>query len=66
MRRPTRPCISVLEGTFLNSDPGNREWLVRMTNGVARIAVGGALQMNTSADLFDSYAATFTVSAAPP
>lgn len=46
--------------------PGNREWLVRMTNGVARIAVGGALQMNTSADLFDSYAATFTVSAAPP
>ncbi len=58
--------ISVLEGTLLNSNPGNREWLVRMTSGVARVAVGGVLQMNTSADLFDSYAATFTVSAAPP
>lgn len=58
--------ISVLEGTLLNADPGQREWLVRMNNGVARIAVGGVLQMNTSSDLFDSYTATFTVSAAPP
>lgn len=58
--------ISVLEGTLLNADPGNREWLVRMTDGVARIAVGGVLQMNTSADLFDSYTAAFTVSADSP
>lgn len=58
--------IAVLEGTLLNADPGQREWLVRMNNGVARIAVGGVLQMNTSSDLIDSYTATFTVSAAPP
>lgn len=58
--------IAVLEGTLLNADPGQREWLVRMNNGVARIAVGGVLQMNTSSDLIDSYIATFTVSADPP
>ena len=58
--------ITVLEGTLLNADPGQREWLVRMDDGVARIAVGGVLEMNTSANLFDTYAATFTVSADEP
>ena len=58
--------IAVLEGTLLNADPGQREWLVRMNDGVARIAVGGVLQMNTGSDLIDSYTATFTVSADPP
>lgn len=58
--------IAVLEGTLLNADPGQREWLVRMNNGVARIAVGGVLEMNTGADLIDTYGATFTVSADPP
>lgn len=58
--------IAVLEGTLLNADPGQREWLVRMTDGIARIAVGGVLQMNTGSDLIDSYTASFTVSADPP
>lgn len=58
--------ITVLEGTLLNADPGQREWLVRMNDGVARIAVGGVLEMNTSATLIDSYVTTFTVSVDPP
>jgi len=58
--------ITVLEGTLLNADPGQREWLIRMNDGVARIAIGGVLQMNTSSDLIDTYTATFTVSGDPP
>ena len=59
--------ISVLEGVLLNSDPGQREWLVRMTNGVARIAIGGQLEMNTASDsLIDTYTATFTATVSPP
>lgn len=59
--------ISVQEGTLLNADPGQREWLVRMDDGVARILIGGVLEMNTASDgLIDSYVETFTVSVDPP
>jgi ABC-type transport system substrate-binding protein len=58
--------ISVLEGTLVTGNPGQREWLVRMNGGVARMAVGGVLEMNTSSDLIDSYTATFTISVGPP
>lgn len=58
--------ISVLEGSLLNADPGQRAWLVRMNNGVARILIGGVLEMSTPSDaLIDSYTETFTVSVDP-
>jgi len=58
--------ISVQEGTLLSADPGQREWLVRMINGVARIQSGGVLEMNTaSAGPIDTYVETFTVSVDP-
>lgn len=57
--------IVVLEGTLVTANPGQREWLVRTNNGVARIAVGGVLQMNSGSNLINSYTATFTVSADP-
>ncbi|MFA4892529.1 hypothetical protein [Brevundimonas sp.] len=58
--------ISMLEGTLLNADPAQREWLVRMNNGVARVLMGGVLEMNTAADgLIDTYTVTFTVTVNP-
>lgn len=58
--------IAVLEGVLVSADPGQREWVVRMTNGVARIMVGGRLEMSTSGDgLIDTYTAPFSVSVEP-
>lgn len=58
--------IAVLEGDLLNADPGQREWLIRMNNGVARIAVGGRLEMNTASDsVIDAYTVTFTATVEP-
>ena len=58
--------IAVLEGVLLNTDEPQREWLVRMSNGVAQVRIGGRLEMNTAADgLIDDYLATFTISVDP-
>lgn len=58
--------ITVLEGALLNADPAAREWLVRMSGGVARVAIGGRLEMNTASDgLIDTYVASFTASVDP-